>query len=73
MLMGIALTPNRLILGESQREVREKRAEAAGHIHLYRRDDMKLLRRFSFPKIGQIAEIRVLDHKDEHHWPEPLF
>lgn len=69
---GIVLTSKWMLVGESARAVREDRAKAGGFIHLYDRSTMQLIKTYKFPKIGQIAEIRVLDHLDDHHWPKPL-
>lgn len=70
---GIVLTSKRIILGESQRQVREKRATAGGSIHIYERGSMRHIMTYHWPQIGQIAEIRALDAVDEHHWPQPMW
>ena len=70
---GIVITHNRVILGESERAVRENRAKAGGLIHIYERDTMRHITTYKWPNIGQIAEIRALDAVDELHWPEPFW
>lgn len=69
---GLVLTKNRLIVGESERAVREKRATSGGLIHIYERGTMRHITTYRWPNIGQIAEIRALDAYDEHHWPDPF-
>jgi len=64
---GIVVTHDRVVLGESQRAQRENRLSADGWIHIYDRADMNKIKTIHLPKIGQVAEIRVLDIHDEHH------
>lgn len=70
---GIVLTQDKLVVGESQRAVREDRVNSDGIIHIYDRKSVEKIEKFNMKNIGQVAEIRCLDEHDEHHWPDPMY